>query len=272
MTWAVFALLVLAIPAFAADESKPAKRTDTTAELLKKLNSTPNIAEGDFRFSEFCDYLTKTHGVPVVVNQREFTLNGQEDLDEPVLKFKRSDSLPLTVHIQRVLGSMRATYLVRKGHIEILPLRAAIRETKNERPEGDDEQMRAPLVSMIFKEKPLNEVIAELAEDFELTVVISPKAGDAQTGFVTARLLNVPADKAIELLALQCDLRVVRKGTAYMITNPEHANDLFTEKLDRERAKVELENLRSRPGMTCWGFAFPQGPNPAPAPAPAPKQ
>ena len=71
-------------------------------------------------------------------------------------------------------------------------------------------------MSVIFKEKPLNEAVAKIAEMYDLTITVSPQVGDAKTGFVNARILNQPADKAIELLALQCDLRVVRRGTAYI--------------------------------------------------------
>ena len=102
-------------------------------------------------------------------------------------------------------------------------------------------------MSAVFKEKPLNEAVAKIAEMYDLTVVVSPQAGDAKTGFVTARLLNVPADKALELLALQCDLRVVRRGNAFLITSKDQANELFNEKLDKERQKIEMQKLREAP-------------------------
>jgi hypothetical protein len=61
---------------------------------------------------------------------------------------------------------------------------------------------------------------------------------------VSAHLLNLPADKALELLAEQCDLRVIRKGNAYMITTRDHAKELRAEQLEIERQKIELEKLR----------------------------
>jgi hypothetical protein len=102
-------------------------------------------------------------------------------------------------------------------------------------------------VSAVVKEKPLNEVVAKIAEMYDLTVVVAPQAGDAKTGFVNARLLNTPADKALELLALQCDLRVVRRGSAFLITSRDQANELFGEKLDKERQLIEVQKLREAP-------------------------
>ena len=104
-----------------------------------------------------------------------------------------------------------------------------------------------PLVSFVVKEKPLNEAVAAIAERYDLTVVVTPQAGDAKMGFVTSRLLNVSADRALELLALQNDLRVVRKGTAFLITSREHAEGLHNEKMERERQKIELDKFRQMP-------------------------
>jgi hypothetical protein len=100
---------------------------------------------------------------------------------------------------------------------------------------------------MIFKDKPLNEALAELAEEYDVTVVVSPQSGDGRMGFVSARLLNVPADRALDLLAIQCDLRIVRKGNAFLVTSRDHANDLFGEKMERERQQIELARLRTAP-------------------------
>src|SRR5437763_558178 len=95
------------------------------------------------------------------------------------------------------------------------------RATRNAPPgaEKGTVQLAEPLVSVVYKEKPLNEALADLAEEFDLNVVVAPQAGDSRMAFVTARLLNVPADKALELIAVQADLRVVRKGTAFLVTS-----------------------------------------------------
>ncbi|MBY0458451.1 MAG: hypothetical protein K2V38_14020, partial [Gemmataceae bacterium] len=124
-----------------------------------------------------------------------------------------------------------------------------------------------PLVSAVAKEKPFNEAVARIAEQYDLTVVVAPQAGDAKTGFVTARLLNVPADQAIELLALQCDLRVVRKGKAYFVTGRDHANDLFNEAQDIERRKIELKKFRDAPPVP----PMPEKPEKPPEKQPADK-
>jgi hypothetical protein len=54
----------------------------------------------------------------------------------------------------------------------------------------------------------------------------------------------MPAEKALELLTLQADLRVVRRGTAFLITSKDHANEIFGEELEKERQRIELQKFR----------------------------
>src|SRR4029078_12247853 len=99
---------------------------------------------------------------------------------------------------------MGATYIVKGSAIEIMPPGYAARLAKSEGySEGycPRQPPPLPLVSLVVKEKPLNEAGGLLAEPDDPAVVVSPQAGDAKTGFVTARILNVPAADALELLA-----------------------------------------------------------------------
>ena len=137
-----------------------------------------------------------------------------------------------------ILNSVQATYLVKGKLIEIVPLASATSENE------DGSIVAGPLVTAVFKEKQLCEAIAQIGERFDLTVVVSPQAGEAKVGLVTARLLNVPAEQALELLAVQADLRVVRKSAAFLITSRDHADAMFNEQVEKKRAMIELERLQ----------------------------
>jgi hypothetical protein len=237
--------------------------------------------------AEFAAAVEKATGIGVVVNERAFSTDGDvnEPADLPVrpARFKGATAADVLRHSVAKHG---ATFVVRRTHVEILPLAAARREAKL--PTGTDGNgdpvEPAPLVSAVFKEKPVNEALAELAAEYDLTVVVSPQAGDHKTTFVSARLLNVPADRAIDLLAVQADLRVVRRGAAFLVTSKDHAEQLFNERMDREQRKIELGNARNPAfnrnlpgfcgaiglagnlGIGGVGFAGGQMGQPAPAP------
>jgi hypothetical protein len=249
-----FAAALAALVAFPIS-AQPPKKGDATADLLAKLRLPCDLKAGEASLDVFAEEISKVSGIPILVNEN--ALNGVGAMGEvalradagPTVKIPKVKGLPVGVVLRHCLSQVQATYLVRKSYIEIVSVAAAIRESKNDLPDdlADGLTMRAPLVSAIFKEKPLNEAVAELADEFEVTVVVSPQAGDNKTGFVSARLLNVPADDALELLAAQADLRVVRQGKAFLITSPDHANQIFEEKTAREQRQIELQRMRNTP-------------------------
>lgn len=259
----VLGLALVATP-LPADDNKPAgpkpapaKKADPTEHVLATLSVEASLKEGtnvnETSLGELLFDLGKRHAVNFVMNDQSFKAARGDTfvISEQKPKLQATGFAGMTVHqfLATALDDMSATYLVRNGAIEIVPVEYAAKLTKSgiDQTEDGHGRLNEPLVSAIVKEKPLNEVVAKIAEMYDLTVIVGPQAADAKAGFVTARLLNVPADKAIELLALQCDLRVVRRGTAYYLTGRDHATELFAEKLDKERQKIEIEKMREAP-------------------------
>jgi type II secretory pathway component GspD/PulD (secretin) len=282
-------LALTTTPAF-ADDPKPVKKPDQKANptetILAALASEVQFKEGinvnEVPLFELLLDFTRRYEVTFVILDESFKAEGQPNIREEKPKFAATQIRGMTLHqfLSTTLDSMGATYLVRNNTIEIVPIAHAAKVTKatvklkldkNVPQIGEAPRLSEPLVSAVFKEKPLNEAVAKVAEMYDLTVVVSPQAGDAKTGFVNARLLNMPADKALELLAVQADLRVVRRGTAFLITSKEHANELFNEKLDKERQLIEIQKMREAPAKPLppaekppeKGFQFPPFGDPA---------
>ncbi len=265
---ALCGLAFTAAPVF-AEEPQPATKKASQTELVldalaQEVKLQDNVRINEIPLFELLQDLSKRHQVTFTILEEHFRADGQPNIKEEKPKLATTMLRNLTVHqfLTQALESVNAMYLVKNGTLEIVPVRYAAKATRS-KVSNDDGNLRLnePLVSVIFKEKPLNEAVAQIAEMHDLNVVIAPQAGDARTGFVSARLLNVPADKALELLADQCDLRIVRRGAAFMLTSKDHANALFEERMDRKRQKIELEKLRTAP---------PKPPEPAPAPVPPP--
>lgn len=258
----LFALLLLLVLAFAPQvASAQETKKDATAELLSKLRKPIDVSATDeLQLQAFADLVSERFGVPVTYSAVAF-----ENQSVSGFKMSKSKGLSLAAVLRQTLAERNATYLVRKGHIEIVSIFTAAKEAKISGADDDGiPRLSQPLVSAIYKEKPINEAFADLAEEYDLTIVLAPQAGDNKAGFVNARLLNVPADKAIEMLALQADLRVVKKGSSYFVTGKDHAHELFNEALEKKKQLLEVEQTRNAP------FGFPMG-GLAPAPAPAPK-
>ena len=250
------ALAILAFApqvAFAQDTKK-----DATAELLSKLRKPIDVSATDeLQLPAFADLVSERFGVAVTYSAVAF-----ENQSVSGFKMSKSKGLSLAAVLKQTLAERNATYLVRKGHIELVSVFRAAKEAKISSSDDDGvTRLSQPLVSAIYKERPINEAFADLAEEYDLTIVLAPQAGDNKAGFVNARMLNVPADKAIEMLALQAELRVVKKGSSYFVTGKDHANELFNEALEKKKQQIEVEHSRNAP------FGLPMG---LPAPAPKP--
>lgn len=255
------ALALVALPLSAADP-KPvtvsvklaAGPNDALAELLQKLHGEEILIEGNINeipLFELFQRLAKQHAVTFVINEESFKAVGIQDVKTKTANLAATQLRGLTLHqfLTTVLNSVGATYLLKGKTIEIVPPEYAARATKAAIIENEEgrKSLREPLVSAVIEDKPLNEAVAAIAERYDLTVIVSQQAGDARSGSVMARLLNVPASQALELLAVQSDLRVVRRGAAFLITSREHADALFSEKIEKERAIIELDKFRQTP-------------------------
>ncbi|HYH64442.1 MAG TPA: hypothetical protein VD866_07065 [Urbifossiella sp.] len=254
----IVGLLVFAAAAHrvaVADEPKAGKAAppDPTAQLLAKLRQPLALpASDELQLSEFAAQVEKATGVPVTINTAAFRTDGEgENVEGLGVRVSASKKLSGAVVLRHTLGRQGWTYLVRRDHVEIVPIGFALKESRQSvQTDANGDAMAAqPLVSAVVKNMALSAALDDLAADHDLTVILSPQAGDQKAAFVTARLLNVPADKAIELLALQADLRVVRRGPAFLVTTKEHADGLFNERHERERQKLELENMRNPGGV-----------------------
>lgn len=278
---AVLAAGLLALPGGVPAQEKAeaparpqAKLEPRTVEPVLQVLRQPVHFEGDLTqtpLGELAVTLARQYELNVVIRTDLFKAEGDANILDrrPDLGVTRLDGLSLRRFLDLILGGTNATYLIRKGLVEVVPVRYAAKETGGELkatgPDGDRVRLAEPLVSVVYKEKALNEAVADLAEEFDLNVVVGPQAADNRMAFVTARLLNVPADKALELLAVQADLRVVRKGASFLITSRDHANDLFGEGLEKEKQKIEVEQLRK-------GIKLPEPPPMPPIPPPVEKK
>jgi hypothetical protein len=238
--------------------------------LLAKLHRDEMVPLGgnvnEIPLFEIVQQMAVKNDIPFVINEEGFRAIGVQDIKTKTVNLSASQLRGQTVHqfLTTILDNLGATYLIKGKTIEIVTPDHAIRVTKAaaNHDESGRKVLREPLVCAAFTETPLEEAVAMLAKRFDLTAIVSPQAGDARMGLITARLLNVPADRALDLVALQADLRVVRKGAAFLITSREHADALFQEETEKQRARIELEKFRQMP---------PPRPE-APAPHPKPDQ
>jgi hypothetical protein len=83
-----------------------------------------------------------------------------------------------------------------------------------------------PLVHCLLTKVPLQKALEQIAEHDNQNIVLALQAQVKCGTLVTARLVNVPIETAVETLANMADLRVVRRANVFLVTTKELAAEL----------------------------------------------
>ncbi len=240
MLVAVLATGMLAVPGVRA---QPGAGQDVAIPSAEKIVSFLQMQRVSYEkdlpttpFKEVLEDLAKRYGVIFVVNKVAIgdmaaTLDTAKAEKLSVTKL---DGMLLATFFDvyfRALPVPEITYLVRADHIEITTREAAqkeagLMEAMDEAKATDDKgeivrakaRLNLPLVCVSAKGKPLSAILDELAAAYGLNIVVADVKAQLKTP-LTECLLNVPADTALELLAGQAGLSVVRKGNTFRISN-----------------------------------------------------
>ncbi len=228
----VSALVPAADPPPGPAPREAAKPTDPLADVLTKLNKPvggiTNLGQVP-SLDAILTQLSQITEVTFLINDRAFP----PDFKAGEMRLS-GGSIPAGVRAEQALrivldsagaGGSRLGYLVRPGYVEIVPASELEKFYSPARPRGDDRPRPevVPLTSAVLADEPLNTALTRLLGASDQTVVVSPKVGDKSRAPVSARLLNVPFDTAVELLAEQAGLVVIRRDRAYLVTVPESA-------------------------------------------------
>jgi hypothetical protein len=237
-------------PATPADAGKPKAGTvDAVLHALKQPAGFDSKNINDVPLVEILEKLSKQHGIAFVILEEQFRAEGVPDVKEKKPNLAATELKNMTLHqfLTTVLNSVDVTYMVKAGRIEVITWNLAYDVGRGRPRFAEEEGVRpaSPLISMNIKGKPLKAVVEELADEYELSVVISPKVGDAMDTPVNARLLNVPSDQLLDRIVVGSELRVVRRGNTFLITTPEQAKELLAERVERARQLGELQRLRA---------------------------
>jgi hypothetical protein len=143
-------------------------------------------------------------------------------------------------------GTFDAGFVVRPDFIEIVPLRILRQELNY--PNGFADELRSLAVGF-YDKVPLHTALKDLGERYDRNVVLSPLAEKELEKTISARLLNVPVETAVETLADMADLKIVRKANVFFVTTKEQAATLTAEQEKRMKAEQErVEKTKTHDG------------------------
>ncbi|MEO2090907.1 MAG: hypothetical protein ABGY75_15615 [Gemmataceae bacterium] len=174
--------------------------------------------------------------------------DGENILEKQFYSDANLSGLALHEFLRVALYEIRASYLVRKNHIEITTQEAVTGRLGILDPEIVNEDLQpillnVPLVNADCKDKSLADVLAEWEKVYDHTISVSGYADITAKNAVVARLMNVPLPVAVELLAAKLQLVAVQKDGVILVTTEDHAKTLGWKRLGQSLVFLKRSEL-----------------------------
>jgi hypothetical protein len=130
------------------------------------------------------------------------------------------------------IGKGQATFLIRQGHLEIVPAKNTTAAYF----------LREPSIVAIFKQRPLQEVLQELSDETGFAIHLDPNIGDKGNTPIVATFRNCSLEAALVTVTEMAQLKYVAFEHSIYVTTPDKAKVLEKEE------KVRRKQRESAPG------------------------
>lgn len=235
-----------------ASVGAPAPKDDPDVRakyLISRLDArVPEIEKGDIALPFLLDTLAPLASEPgfekdpqlsfqIIINQEAFrkVTDGMFDAERTQIKIPtKLTNEPLSFILRTICDQIDGAYVVRRNHIEIIPMQALRKEL---RVPDEDTTHFAPLVCWIGSDVPLERALNEISRRYDANILLSPAAKEGGKSVISARLLNAPVDAAVGMLAEMADLKLVRRSNVLLVTTKDHASALEVEQDRRKRSE-----------------------------------
>ncbi|HUR55049.1 MAG TPA: hypothetical protein VMZ71_13030 [Gemmataceae bacterium] len=249
--------LVFALPAGAFGQKLDNEKTKFGDRLSKKVNF--DAYEG--KFGDAVKMLAEKFDLPLVIDRSVGTGGAMAECnaDEMIVKLPRLLNVRVDTVLRLTCEQVGAVTLIQPDHIKITDATWALYETgvlaltDPTNPNGGDENppllaqlelqkskplIKRALVTGVYKNVTLGEIIDDIAETTGATVVVSPTVGDKSKKALTVRFSNTPVDAAVRTLCEMTELGSVEDANVLLVTTPERAAARAKEITDKRKARL----------------------------------
>lgn len=205
--------------------------------LLKAPVDTKRLQE-KVKLKEALEYFfDKFDGkLPILIDTEAFAADLGPDAANPYMEEVVLPAVPLIMPMNTALhlilsqvGGGQATYVIRQGQIEIVPLRHATAA-----------RMLYRRVLGTYDQRPLKVVLAALSSETGLTITLDPKVGDKALSPITATFRNNTLEDALIAATEQAELKFVVHHTSIFVTTAKNA--ALMQKEEKKRAEFRKAN------------------------------
>jgi RNA polymerase sigma factor (sigma-70 family) len=231
----------------AADRKAPAnfERTFELRDILAKTIDCAGYDDPKSTLQEVLEQLGKIHRITFDVNEKAFKAEKVKEVlkfevaNPPIPPMKTSLGAVLRKVIERI-PDVQATFLIRKDVIEITTEKALRAELGAPKQQPGGPQLT--LVWHDFRKVSVQTALQDIADATGESIVLDPRAEKQAAAVITARLLNVSVESAVDVLSDMAGLEVVRVESVYYVTTPDNA-----QRLRNKRSPQPLKAKPARP-------------------------
>jgi hypothetical protein len=171
--------------------------------------------------------------VPILGNRGDVT---EQMVALPEVGGYMSVKLALRLLLSQVANG-GATYMIRDGHVEIVPTEDAITV-----PAGVYLSMP---IDLTFQKSQVRQAIEELAHLTNFAIVIDERVGDKAVTPITANFRGAPLEDVLVAITESAGLKFVVMNKSVLVTLPEHARAIQEE--ENIRQEKRRARLKARP-------------------------
>jgi hypothetical protein len=232
----------------------PGDMAQPKREAADRLQDTVNSEGFDdpkFTLQNAFEYLMDRYEISIDVNEHAFADLADRDDEKSVLDFEIAQkpipkmfNATLEQVVRKILSRLPArygaTYLIRGNRIEITTSKAAAKEIL-----GNEDLPLPPLVTKKIDKRLLSDALEDVSSLTGVSVVLDVSVAEGAKKPVSAKLMNVPIDTAVKLLADMADLGTLRIDNAIYVTTRDKAKRLREEQQQgtrKEKAMPRAEN------------------------------
>jgi hypothetical protein len=154
-------------------------------------------------------------------------------IEDELVRLPKSTGMSLETALTKLGDQLGGTFVIRGFNIEITTFEKVLGRQRNV---GES----AALVQHIANKEPLADLLDHLGTRYGRTVIVAPQVGEKAQIPVTLKLLNVPFDLAVLMVAETADLKVVRKDGALLVTTPHRAKEFEAELKARKKEEKPM--------------------------------
>lgn len=206
--------------------------------MLEETIETKGLQE-KVKLKTALEYFSEKFGgkIPILINRAAFAdildPDAPDPYEEEVSLPPVPSKMPMATALRLVLaqvGQGHATFLVRRGFIEITTLKAS----------GAAQHLYQPSIMLTFKAQLLPDVLEQLADETGIAIHLDPKVGDKSKTQISAKFRNTTLEDALVIVTEMAELKFVVLERSIFVTTPERATVLRKEEKEREGPRKNL--------------------------------